>query len=178
MAMTVQITMLTGAGPTETRVDNQTPGFVFNRDDTRVGTTAIPKPTSTGTNFSWVKSFQIEVTTHDSKTMTSVRVGKASNEADTGTKIWQNVANSSYTQAASSPSSTGDNNVTGPTLNGDVATAMELISAPPAAYAAGPFTTNAKHGNIVELSLGVDVTNTQPGTNRTMPSITWTWVES
>ena len=176
--MTVQITMLTGAGPTETRVDNQSPGFVFNRDDTRTGTTAIPKPTATGTNFSWVKSFQIEVTAHDSKTMTAVRVGKASNEADTGTKLWQNVANASYTQATTPPTATGDNNTTAPTINGDTATAMALISAPPAAYAAGPYTTNAKHGNIVELTLGVDVTNTTPGTSRTMPSITWTWTES
>lgn len=178
MAMTVQIVQLTGAGPTFTRVDNLTPGFLFNREDTRVGTTAIPKPTATGTNFSWVKTFQIEVTVHDSKTMTNVRVGKVTNEADTGTKIWQNVANASYTQAASPPGATGDNNVTGPTINGDASTAMELITVPPAPYAAGPYTTNAKHGNMVELALGVDVTNTQPGTNRTMPSLRWTWSEA
>ena len=178
MAMTAQIVQLTGPGPTYTRVDNQTPGFLFNRDDTRVGTTSIPKPTATGTNFSWVKSFQIEVTTHDSKTMTSVRVGKTVNEADAGTKVWLNVGNAAYTQASTPPSATGDNNTTGPTLNGDVAVAMPLITDPPAAYAAGPFTTNAKQGNIVELSLGVDVTNAQPGTNRTMPSFRWTWSEA
>lgn len=178
MAMTVTIEQLTGAGPTATRVDNQSaPAFLFNREDTRVGTTPVPTPTATGTNFSFVKSFQPNITVTDSLSMTNIRVGKVTNEALTGVRLWANTTNSAYTQATTPPSAGADNNITPPTINGDVAEALELITVPPAVYAAGPFNTTGRKGNIVELCIGVDNTNTSSG-QQTMPSIRWTWNES
>ena len=178
MAMTVTVEQLTGAGPTATRVDNQSaPAFLFNREDTRVGTTPIPTPTATGTNFSFVKSFQPNITATDSLSMTNLRVGKVTNEAVTGAKLWANTTNSAYTQATGAPTATPDNNITPPTINGDPGVLLELITVPPAVYAAGPFNTTGRKGNIVELVAGIDNTNTTSGTP-TAPTIRWTWNES
>lgn len=177
MAMTVIIDILTGAGPTATRVDNQSPGFLFNREDTRTGTTAVPTPTATGTNFSYVKSFQPNITVTDSLNMTNLRVGKVTNESATGLKIWAYTGHAAYTQATTAPTSTADNNLTAPTVNGASASALELITTPPAVYGAGPFSSTGRKGNIVELTLGVDVQNSLSG-QQTTPSIRFTWNES
>jgi hypothetical protein len=174
MAMSVQVDGLTGAGPTTTAITS----FKFNRDDTLTGTTAgIPTPSTTGTKFSWVKSLQIEITATGGLTMTNVLVGKTANETITGSKLWRVTSHSSYTQATVEPSDTGDNNVTGPTLNGAVASALELITAPPSAYAAGPFNTTGRKGNIVELAAGIDNTNVTSGTAVASPTIRFKWSE-
>lgn len=175
MAMTVVIDILTGPGPTATAVS----AFKFNRDDTILGTTAgIPTPSSAGTKFSFVKSFQPEITVTGGLTMTNILVGKVANETVTGSKVWRNTSNAAYTEAVAAPSDTGDNNVTAPTINGDLATALELITAPPAAYAAGPFNTTGRKGNIVELAVGIDNTNVSSGTNLASPTIRFKWTEA
>lgn len=175
MAMTVVVDQLTGAGPTATAVSS----FKFNRDDTNLGTSAgIPTPASTGTKFSFVKSFQIEITVTGGLTMTNVLVGKVANETVTGTKIWKHTGHASYTEATAAPSDTVDNNVTGPDINGATGTALELITTPPAAYAAGPFNTTGRKGNIVELVAGVDNTNISSGVAVASPTIRWKWTEA
>lgn len=173
MAMTVQIDLATGASPSYAA----TTAVKWNRIDSEAGTTAIPTPTATGTNFSFVKSFQINITATGSLTMTDVKVGKVAGEATTGTKLWHVTANVAYTQATTSPSATGDNNTTAPTLNGDSATAMPLISGA-SAYSAGPHTTTGRKGNYVEVSLGVDATNTTAGTSVSTPTLRWQWTEA
>lgn len=173
--MTVVIDLLTGAGPTVTPVTS----FKFNRDDTQAGTTAgIPTPASTGTKFSFVKSLQIEITATGGLTMTNILVGKVANETVTGSKIWRNTSNAAYTQAVAAPADGPDNNTTPPTINGDVGTALELITAPPAAYEAGPFNTTGRKGNIVELVAGIDNTNVVSGTAVASPTIRFKWTEA
>lgn len=175
MAMSVQVDVLTGAGPTASPVTS----VVMNREDTVSGTTPTPVPSSSpATNFSWVKSFQIEITVTDSLDMTDIRVGKVAAETVTGTKLWHVTANSAYTQATGSPTSTADNNTTAPTLNGDTATAVPLISDPPAVYEAGPESATGRVGNIVEVSLGVAANCVTTGTGVALPTLRWTWVES
>lgn len=172
--MTVVIDILTGAGPTVTAISS----FKFNRDDTATGTTAgIPTPASTGTKFSWVKSLQIEITATGGLTMTNVMVGKATSESVGGTKLWRVTSHAAYTQATTNPADTADNNVTGPTLNGAVATALELITAPPSSYASGPFNTTGRKGNIVELVAGIDNTNLNSGVAVASPTIRFKWTE-
>lgn len=174
MAMVTQIDQLTGATPTATAQTS----FKYNRDDTNAGTTApIPAPVATGTNFSWVKSLQMEIVTVNSLNMTNILVGKVANETTTGTKIWAVTSHSSYTQATATPTATGDNNVTAPTLNGASATALALISAPPSTYAAGGFNTTGRKGNIVELVVGVDATCVTAGTAVATPTIRFSWTE-
>ena len=178
MAMTTVINELTGASPTYTSVNSTT--VVWNRADSTTGTTAIPAPTSTGTNFSWVKTFQMEITVTGGLTMTNILVGKVTSEATTGTKLWRYTGHAvgAYVQASAPPTATGDNNTTAPTINGATGVAFELISAPPSAYAAGGYSSVAKVGNIVEVVLGVDATNTTAGTAVSTPSLRWSWTEA
>lgn len=172
MAMTVQIDLLTGSGPTFTSVSSAK----FNREDTQSGTTPIPTPTATGTNFSYVKTFQVEITATGSLSMTNIKVGKVTSESITGTKLWHATSHSSYTQATTPPTATSDNNSTAPTLNGATATALPLIGSA-SVYAAGAFSSNAKVGNMVEIVVGIDATNTTAGTAVSIPTLRWQWTE-
>src|SRR6266852_8172547 len=127
MAMTVQIDEATGATPTWTTAITSAK---WNTEDTQSGTTAIATPTSTGTNFSFIKSFSIDIVTVASLNMTNVKVGKVANETTTGTKLWvvTSHASGSYVQATAAPSATSDNNTTAPTANSAPAAPMSLIA--------------------------------------------------
>jgi hypothetical protein len=176
MAMTVAIQNLTGAGPASANVS----AITHNREDTASGTTLIPIPTNPGTNFGWVKSMIVNISATGGLTMTNIRVGKISAEAVTGTLVWHVTSHAlaSYVQAVSSPGSTGDNNVTAPTLNGASATELPLSNSSPSPYAAGPFSAVAQVGNLVELSLGVDGTCVNTGTAVLIATARWTWTEA
>lgn len=179
MAMSVQIDQLTGSGPSI----NPVSAVKWSRVDDAVGVTAIPTPLSTGTAFSFVKSFILEITATGSLTMTSVMVGKVLNESTAGTKLWHRTdhAEGSYVQATVSPADTGDNNTTAPVIpaggNNTSVTAMPLISGA-SAYAAGPFSTTGRKGNLVEVTLGVDATNVTAGASVATPTLRWSWTES
>lgn len=174
MAMTVDIRQATGA---VTGTFAAVTAVKWNRVDDASGTTAIPTPVATGTNFSFIKSFKIQITTVAGLSMTNVLFGKVAAETTTGTKLWQVVSHTTYVQATAAPTATGDNNVTGPTMNAATGTAVALISAPPAAYAAGPYNTTGNQGNLVEVALGVDFTNTTAGTAVATPTMRWSWTE-
>lgn len=172
MAMSVDIQQATGATPTYTNVTS----VVFSRVDDATGTTPVPTPTATGTNFSYVKSFQPNITNADSLSMTDVKVGKVTSES-TGKKYWHDTSHASYTQATTAPSATGDDNSTAPTINSATATALPAIGSANV-YSAGPHTTTGRKGNYVEICVGVDSTNTDAGTGVSMPTIRWQWTES
>lgn len=174
--MTVVIRQLTGATPTVATVT----AVKWSRVDDATGTTVIPTPTSTGTNFSFIKSFQPEITATGSLQMTNILVGKVASETTPGTKLWRVTSHAvgSYVQATAAPTATGDNNTTAPTLNSASATALELISAPPSTYAAGAFNSTGRVGNLVEIALGVDATNTTAGSAVATPTLRWSWTES
>lgn len=180
MANTVVIRQLTGSGPTVTTVT----AVKWNRTDDASSTTAIPTPTATGTNFSFVKSFQPDITVDGGLSMTNILIGKVASETTTGTKLWHRTdhAVGSYVQATAAPAATGDNNSTAPVVpaggNNTNVTALPLISAPPSTYAAGPFTGTGRKGNLVEMTLGVDATNTTAGTAVATPTLRWQWTES
>lgn len=175
MAMVTQIDLLTGAVPTVTAVTTKK----FNLEDTQSGTTPIATPVATGTNFSYVASFQIEILTVNSLNMSNVKFGKVTTESVTGTKLWHVTSHAvgAYVQAVAAPVSTGDNNVTAPTINGAAGGAAPLIGSA-SVYAAGPFNTTGRKGNIVEVTLGVDFTNTTAGSAVAVPTLRWQWTES
>lgn len=180
MANTVVIRQLTGAGPSVGTVT----AVKWNRVDDASGTTPVPTPTATGTNFSFVKTFQPDITVDGGLTMTDIRVGKVAGEATGGTKLWHRTdhAVGSYVQATAAPAATGDNNTTAPVVpaggNNTNVTALGLIGGPPSVYAAGPFTGTGRKGNLVEMTLGVDATNTTAGTTVSTPTLRWTWTEA
>lgn len=176
--MTTEIDLLTSSGPTVTNVNALT--VLFNRNDTYNGTTPVPTPIATGTNFSWVKTFQMNITATGSLSMTNILLGKVANEATTGTKLWHvnSHAVGSYVQASTPPTATGDNNVTAPTVNSATASAVPLISAPPTAYSAGAFSSTGRVGNLIEVVCGYDATNTSAGASISTPVLRWSWTES
>jgi hypothetical protein len=179
MAMTVVIRQLTGAGPSIATVT----AVGWSRVDDATGTTVIPTPTATGTNFSYVKSFMIDITATGSLSMTDVKVGKVANETTTGTKLWHRTdhAEGSYVQATAAPAATGDNNSTAPVIpaggNNSAVTALPLIGSA-SVYSAGPHSTTGRKGNLVEIALGVDATNTTAGSAVATPVMRWSWTES
>lgn len=179
MAMVVSIHQLTGAGPAAAAVT----AVKWNRVDDAVGTTAIPTPTATDTNFSYVKSFQINIDTVNSLNMTDVKVGKVAGETTTGTKLWHRSdhAVGVYVQATVAPAATGDNNTTAPVVpaggNNTNVIAVPLIGSA-SVYSAGPHNTTGRKGNLVEITLGVDATNTTAGSAVATPTLRWQWTES
>lgn len=178
MAMTVSIQNGVGAA-TGTWTDVSVTATWNREDDIDDTDQPIPTPVATGTNFSFIKSFAINITTVAGLVMTGVKFGKVAAETTTGTKLWEvkNRALASYVQATAAPTSTGDNNVTGPTLNGAASAAVTLIGSA-AVYAAGPYNTTGRQGTIVELALGVDATNTTAGTAVATPTLRWSWTEA
>lgn len=179
--MTVAIANATGAGPSWADIGATT--AVWNRVDTLTGTTAIPTPTTTGTNFSYVKSMAINITATGALTMTDAKIGKVAAETTTGTKLWHRTdhAEAAYVQATVAPAATADNNVTAPVIpaggNNTSVTAIPLIGSA-SVYAAGPYNTTGRKGNLVEIALGVDATNTTAGPTVATPTLRWQWTES
>lgn len=176
MAMTVNIDIATGAGPSfATAAGGVTWGLLDAAD---AGANPIPVPTASGTNFSFVKSFQPNITVTDSLSMTDVKAGKTATEATAGTKLWYTTEHASYTQAVAAPASTGDDNVTAPNINsGSAEVAVPLIGAA-SVYAAGPFSSTGRVGNFVEVCLGVDNTCATAGGAVATPTLEWNWTES
>lgn len=181
MAMVVAIAYLNSTGPTVTDIGATT--AVWNRVDTLTGTTVVPTPTSTGTHFSYVKVMQIDITTTNSLSMSAAKVEKVASEATTGTKLWHRTdhAVGSYVQSTAAPADTGDNNSTAPVIpaggNNTNVIAVPGLGAG-STYAAGPFSTTGQKGNLVEMCLGVDATNTTAGAAVSTPTLRWTWTES
>ncbi len=179
MAMTVRIDQGTGGTPTWAQVTS----VKWNRTDDAATASAIPTPTATGTNFSFVKSMMIDITVTGGLTMTDVKVGKTGAESTTGTKLWHRTdhAEGSYVQAAAAPAATGDNNTTAPVVpaggNNTNVIAVPLIGSA-SIYSAGPHSTTGRKGNLVEMCLGVDATNITAGAAVATPTLRWIWVES
>jgi len=111
--------------------------------------------------------------------MSDVKVGKVAAEATSGTLLWHTAEEeeTDYVEATVAPTSTEDNNVTAPSLNGVTATELPLIAEAPA-YAAGPFSSTGRIEPIIEIALGVDATNTEAGESVSTPTIRWSWTES
>lgn len=178
MAMTVTIDNATGATPTWAAVSVTAK---WNRlDDIDDTANPIPTPVATGTNFSFVKSFAIDITVTDGLTMTGVKFGKVANETTSGTKLWYTSEHAigSYVEATAAPTATGDNNVTAPNINsGSSEAAVPLISGA-SEYSAGPHSTTGRKGNLIEVVLGVDATNTDAGIDVATPTLRWQWTES
>lgn len=117
MAATVQIQLVTGGTTPPVypgQYQNAENGVKFNRDDSILGIPPIPIPTTTGTNYSWIKSFALVVTGTSSTNISNRRI--ALNGAPTAgiNLFFKQVAVSSYAQAGtgSKPADSGTNGAT------------------------------------------------------------------
>lgn len=102
-----------GASASEPAGSSIETGFTFNREDSKTGTTPIPIPTATGTNYSWRKNIALSVTSAGPTAISNRRVYLSGAPA-TGLSLFYKAA-STYTQASSGDKpadSTASNNAT------------------------------------------------------------------
>lgn len=150
MASTLRASIFTGAaGATVASAES---GIKFNRDTTATGTTAIPIPAATGTNFSYHKVLGLEVTT-DLATTISNRGVKMSTTTTSGLALfWK--ANASYAQAAAADTDSGSAGAT-PTGYTAMTTSNATYDAASAASSSGPGVVN---GQYLQVALAVSST--------------------
>lgn len=153
---------------------NAETGIKFNRSDLQTDTTPIPIPTSTGTNFSWIKNLVLYVTGTGSTTINNRKISQ-SGSISTGLALyWKDVAVASYVQAASGnmPSPSGS--------NGATPSGYTLMSATPAQYDNTSVSTGSTgpNGDMCVTVLGIDNSfSGGPGNATSLPSIIITYDE-
>lgn len=151
-------------------------GIKWNLADSATDTTTpVAIPTSTGTNFSWIKNLVLAVTVTGTTNISNRRVS-ISGSPSTGLNFWfEAVAVASYAQAASGnrPASSGSNGAT-PSGFTSIATSTTVYdSATVSSGSTGP------NGKMAVCVLGVDNSYTGgAGTNVSCPSIILTYDEA
>lgn len=172
MGATCQAQIATGASPSYANVEG---GCKFNLADSATSTTPIQIPTSTGTNFSWIKNLVLAVTGTGSTAISNRRISTASGTATGLQLFWKDVAVASYAQAASGnrPSSSGS--------NGATPAGYTLMSTTPAQWDNTSVSTGSTgpSGDLVVCVLGVDNTFAGgPGSATSLPNLTITYDEA
>lgn len=151
MAATWRIGYASGAGPS---LANAETGIVYNQEESLAGTTApIPRPTATGTEFSWPKVFRVEVTGTDSTTLSNLRVSYDGSAPAAGLALWWKDDGASYTQVAAEADSPSGSNGATPTGYNDLTATPEVYDA----TGASAGTTGGK-GDYFRVALGIDNT--------------------
>lgn len=150
MAAAVKVYIATGAGPTN--ADAEATGIKFNREDTAVGTTPIPKPTAAGTNYSWYKSLFLQVESGGGSTSLSNRKIRFATAPSTGLTGFFKDGGATYAQATTGnkPADNGTTNDATPATWTALSTTFQNWDV--ATVAA----TNAtRNGNYVLVDAGV-----------------------
>lgn len=153
-------------------------GFKFNRDDTLTGTTPVPIPTATGTNFSWLKNLALDVTTTGTTNISNRRIYLGSAPSTGLNVFYKSVATGSYAQAASGnlPSASGSN---GATPAGYTVMAQSLGGS--TAYDASSVASSALgvNGTLAVVVAAVDFTFAGgPGSATALPTVSLTYDEA
>lgn len=172
-AATVQAQGATGASPSWANAEG---GISFNLADSLTDTTTpIAIPTSTGTNFSWIKNLVLAVTGTGTTNMTN-RTVKMSGSATTGLALWwKDLAVASYAQAASGnrPASSGSNGATPTGYTSMTTTAQQWDNTSHSTGSTGP------NGDMCVVVAGVDFTYAGgAGSSTALPSIILSYDEA
>lgn len=164
-AATVQAQLGTGSSVSWANAEG---GIVFNLNDTISGTTPIAIPTSTGTNFSWIKNLVLYVTGTGTTTMSNRNIYMGSSPATGIQLFWKAVAVASYVQAASGnrPASSGSNGATPAGYTLMTTSAVQYDNTSVSTGSTGP------NGSMTVCVIGVDNTYTGgAGSAVSLPSI-------
>lgn len=143
-------------------------GVTFNLADSITSTTPISIPTTTGTNFSWIKNLAIAVTVTGTTNMSNRTVKMGSSPATGLALWWKDVAQASYAQAASGnrPASSGSNGATPTGYTSMTTSTQQWDNTSHATSSTGP------NGDMVVCVLGVDNTYTGgAGSAASLPNI-------
>jgi hypothetical protein len=152
MAAVVRLDYANGAGPTLGSAEG---GVKYNREETVAGTTPIPRPTATGTAFSYSKPFRLNVTTADATNISNLRLHTPGAPA-TGLKLWYRDDATTYQRGnavAAADSGTDDSTPAGYTVMPTTATV----------YDAGSYSANSTGGKGDYFSTALGVASTYAG---------------
>lgn len=153
-------------------------GIKFNRDDTLTGTTPIPIPTATGTNFSWLKNLALDVTTVGTTNISNRRIYLGSAPASGLNVFYKSVATGSYAQAAvgNLPAAGGTN---GATPSGYTALATSLGGSTAYDASSVASSTLGVNGTLAVVVAGVDFSFAGgPGSATALPTLNITYDEA
>jgi hypothetical protein len=154
---------------------NAETGGVMNREDSLAGTTPTPIPTTTGTNYSFIKNFVLAVTVTGTTNITNRRINIATGTATGMLLHWKAVAVASYAQAASGnmPGASGSNGSTPAGYTMLTTSAAQYDNASHATSSTGP------SGSMVVIVEGVDNTYASgASSSATTPSLVISYDES
>lgn len=154
---------------------NAETGTKFNREDSLAGTTPIPIPTATGTNFSWIKNLVLAVTVTGTTNITNRRISMSAATATGLQLFWKLVAVASYAQAAvgNMPAASGS--------NGNTPAGYTLMTTSPVQYDNASVATSSTgpNGGMAVCVMGVDFTYVGgPGNAVALPSLIITYDEA
>lgn len=153
-------------------------GIKFNREDTLTGTTPVPIPTATGTNFSWLKNFALDVTTAGTTSISNRRIYFGSAPTTGLNGFYKPVATGSYAQAASGnmPAASGSN---GATPAGYTVLATSLGGASNYDASSVSTATQGVNGTLAVCVAAVDFSFAGgPGSATTLPTLNITYDEA
>ena len=140
-------------------------GITFNREDTQTGTTPIPVPSATGTNYSWHKCLALKVTTAAATSLSNRKVGWTSGPT-TGLYGYFK-GNATYTQPTSGnkPADSGSNDATPATWT--------KITTTPQVYHSGSVSANStgRNGDFCQVLFGVDNNYAGGGGSASLPNL-------
>lgn len=150
MAAVLTIFVATGAGPTN--ADAEATGIKFNKEDTAVGTTAIPKPTAAGTVYSWYKTLFLQVVSGGGSTSISNRKIRMASAPSAGLTLnWKDGADT-YTQATDSNNPADDGSTDDAVPATWTAMTTSFVTTDATSEAA---TNSTRSGNYIQVLLGV-----------------------
>lgn len=153
-AAVVQLQVATGAS--SGTLSNGEGGFKYNREDTISGTTPVPIPTATGTNFSYLKWLALAVTTTGTTNISNRRIQLSAAESTGGIATFFQ-GNATYAQATSAnqPAASGSNGPATPAGFTRATTALQVYDS--ASTSSG---TTGRNGSFCETCFGVDFSYT------------------
>lgn len=144
-----------GTGSSVTWANAET-GVTFNLADSITSTTPISIPTSTGTNFSWIKNLVLYVTATGTTTISNRNI-YMSGSPSTGLQLfWKAVTVASYAQASSGnrPTSSGSNGATPAGYTLMTTSAVQYDNTSVSSGSTGP------NGSMAVCCMGCDATYT------------------
>jgi hypothetical protein len=154
---------------------NAETGAKFNREDTLSGTTPVPIPPITGTNYSWIKNFVLAVTITGTTNITNRRISMSGGTPTGILLFWKAVAVASYVQSSSGDKPTDSGS------NGSTPSSYTMITTSTAQYDNTSIATSSSgpNGSMVVCVSGVDNTYTAGGSTATvLPNLILTYDEA
>ena len=158
MAATIEADYYNGVGPTRASAEA---GFKFNREDTISGTTPIPIPTATGTNFSYHKAFALYCSAGGGSTsLLNRKIYTNGAPSDANAKLWWTLfATDTYSQATAvaSADSGADNSTPATGTYGQAWAAVPTTSGTATTWDAATVaaTNTTKNGKYLVVCCGV-----------------------